>query len=96
MPLTFDPARLDEGGGIEATLRRNVSKYHASCRCMFKNTKLERAKKRHSDVQSEPEERQAKHHWTSHDSEAYILCDRIAPASDLRQVMNHASEQQTA
>ena len=25
--------------------------------------------------------------WTSHDSEACILCDRIAPASDLQQVM---------
>ena len=24
MPLTFDPARLNESGGIEATLRRNV------------------------------------------------------------------------
>lgn len=52
MPLTFDPARLDEGGGIEATLRRNMAKYHTSCRGLFNNTKLQRAMKRHSDVQS--------------------------------------------
>ena len=53
MPLTFDPARLDEGGGTESRLRRNVAKYHTSCRRMFNNTKLEHARKRHSDVQSE-------------------------------------------
>ena len=26
MPLTFDPAKLNEGGDIKATLRRNVAK----------------------------------------------------------------------
>ena len=61
MPPTFDPTRLDEGGGIEATLRRNVAKYQTSCRCMLNNTKLEHARKQHSDVQSESEEGQAKH-----------------------------------
>ena len=61
MPLTFDPVRLDESGGIEATSRRNVAKNHFSCRRMFNNTKLERAMKRHSDIQSESKERQAKH-----------------------------------
>ena len=87
MPLTFEPVGLDEGGGIEVTLRRNVAKYQTSCRYMFNNTKLERARKGHSDVQSESEEGQAKYRRTSHDSEACILCDRIAPASDLQQVM---------
>ena len=54
---------------------------------MFNKTKLEHARRWHSDVHSESEEGQAKYRWTSHDSEACILCDRIAPASDLRQVM---------
>ena len=54
---------------------------------MFNNTKLERARKQHSDVQSKSEEGQAKHCQTSHNSETCILCDRIVPASDLRQVM---------
>ena len=46
LPLILDPARLDEGGGIEAMLRRNEAKYHTSCRLLFNNTKLDRAKKR--------------------------------------------------
>ena len=87
MPLTFDPGRINEGGDIEATLRRNVAKYHTSCRRMFNNAKLGRARKQHSGVHSKSEEGQTKHHRTSHDSEVYILCDRIAPASDLRTVM---------
>ena len=28
MPLIMDPTRLDEGDGIDATLRRNQAKYH--------------------------------------------------------------------
>ena len=40
LPLAVDPARLDEGGGIEATLRRNGAKYHTNCHLAFNNTKL--------------------------------------------------------
>jgi hypothetical protein len=32
LPLILDPIRLDEGGGIEETLRRNNAKYHQNCR----------------------------------------------------------------
>ena len=46
MPIAFNPSRLDEGEGIEATLIRNQAKYHNSCRLLFTNTKLERARKR--------------------------------------------------
>jgi len=46
LPIIFDPSRLDEGDGIEETLRKNHAKYHQSCQLMFNNTKLERAKKR--------------------------------------------------
>ena len=42
----LDPSRLNEGGGIEATLRSNSTKYHESCRLVFSNPKLERARKR--------------------------------------------------
>ena len=45
MPMILDPARLDKGGGIEATLRRNQAKYHMSCQLMFNKTKLDRARK---------------------------------------------------
>jgi hypothetical protein len=28
LPIILDPIRLDEGGGSEETLRRNIAKYH--------------------------------------------------------------------
>jgi len=46
IPIILDPIRLDEGGGIEETLRRNNAKYHQNCRLLFNNTKLERARER--------------------------------------------------
>ena len=46
LPIVLDPRRLDEGGGIAETLRKNDAKYHQSCRLMFSNSKLERASKR--------------------------------------------------
>ena len=46
MPIKLDPARLDEGGGIEETLRQKKALYHESCRLLFNNTKLSTAEKR--------------------------------------------------
>ena len=46
MPIKLYPARLDDGSGIEKTLRKNKAQYHVSCRLLFNNTKLERAEKR--------------------------------------------------
>ena len=46
MPIKFDPARLDEGSGVEDTLRANKAKYHQSCRGLFSNTRLARAQKK--------------------------------------------------
>ena len=31
MPINLDPARLDEGDGIEVTLRANNARYHKRC-----------------------------------------------------------------
>ena len=88
MPLMFDPARLDEGSGIEATPRQNMAKYHKSCRVMFNNAKLDLARKRRSTVEgSEPQEMKAKQRRTSHDNEGCMFCEKVVPASDLRQVM---------
>ena len=39
MPIVLDPARLDDGGGLEETLRKNKAQYHQSCRLMLNNTK---------------------------------------------------------
>ena len=45
LPIILDPILLDEGGGIEETLRRNNAKYHQNCRLLFNNTMLERTRK---------------------------------------------------
>ena len=45
LPIKIDPARLDEGGGIEEILRQKKALYHESCRLLFNNTKLSRAEK---------------------------------------------------
>ena len=45
LPIPLEPKRIDDGSGIELTLRQNNAKYHQSCRMMF-NNKLGRAQKR--------------------------------------------------
>ena len=50
LPIKLDPARLDDGSGIEETLRKNKAQYHESCRLLFNNTKLQRTEKRSSHV----------------------------------------------
>jgi hypothetical protein len=45
LPIILDPIILDEGGGIEETLRRNNAKYHQNCRLLFNNAMLERTRK---------------------------------------------------
>ena len=54
LPIRLDMSQLDNGGGIEETLRRNNAKYHRSCSLIFSNSKLERARKRAADIQNEP------------------------------------------
>ena len=46
LPIKLDPARLDDGSGIQETLKTNHAQYHASCRILFNNTKSYRAQKR--------------------------------------------------
>lgn len=86
MPIVLDPARLDDGGGIEETLRRNKAQYHHSCRLMFNNTKLERARKRRAEC-AQPVECQTKLRRTSLEGQTCFICDKEAPSSELRQVM---------
>ncbi|KAI9541380.1 hypothetical protein NQZ68_031036 [Dissostichus eleginoides] len=57
--------RLDEGGGIEETLRRNMAKYHQSCRLQFNNTKLGR-------------EREELMHRVSRQQNAKLSCEEPA------------------
>ncbi len=46
LPIKLDPRRLNEGNGMEETLRRNNAQYHRSCSLLFKTTMLNRIKKK--------------------------------------------------
>lgn len=89
MPIVLDPARLDEGGGIEETLRRNKAQYHQSCGYLFNNTKLDRARKRAAPQTPQSEEGQTKLRRSSSEGQGSkcFLCDEEEPASDLRHAM---------
>ena len=45
LPIKLDPARLDDGSGIQETLKTNHAQYRASCRILLNNTKLQRTQK---------------------------------------------------
>lgn len=76
MPMIINPARLDEGDGIEDTLRQNNAQYHQSCRALFKNTKLDRARKRASDAQEHTDKSCSKTRRVSLKPEQCFICDK--------------------
>ena len=85
LPIIMDPSRLDEGDGIEATLRRNNAKYHENCRQMFSNCKLERARKRAASAEGSSEEGRSKVRRASLQPQQCFLCDEdVASAPDKR------------
>ena len=54
LPIKLDMSRLDDGSCYEETLRNNNGKYHRSCRLMFANRMLERARKRAAKNLNDP------------------------------------------
>ena len=46
LPKSLDLSRLDDGGGIEATLNEHKAKWHESCRLLYNRTQLQRVEKR--------------------------------------------------
>ena len=85
LPIIMDTSRLDEGDGIEATLRRNNAKYHENCRQMFSNCKLERARKRAASAEGSSEESRSKVRRASLQPQQCFLCDEdVASAPDKR------------
>jgi len=91
MPIPLNPARLDEGGGIEETLMRNRAKYYQSCRMLFNDTKLQRAQKTATASTSTcREENRSKRQRTSDPpkpSSVCFLCEEEAETSTFRQAM---------
>lgn len=90
LPIKLDPRRLDEGNGIEATLRENQAQYHASCKIQFSNSKLHRAEKRSSPAESGDNSSCSKiPRRLSSDSKAIecFICERKGNLEDLREAM---------
>eukprot|EP00795_Rhopilema_esculentum_P005342 gene5342-514_t len=85
LPIALDPERLDEGNGIEETLRDNNAMYHQSCRSLFSNTKLERARKRSVGESSGLfGEGRSKKQRKSVSKDVCFLCDEEEKESALR------------
>jgi len=91
LPIILDPARLDEGGGIEQTLRNNTAKYHQSCRLMFNNSELQRAQKRTLSAFDLPDEsadkRKMPRRGRSPSLSECFLCEKTGQTSELRHAM---------
>ena len=51
LPMPIDLRRLDEGNGVEATLRKNKAKWYKFCHSKFNITKLKHAEKRKSSTE---------------------------------------------
>ena len=50
LPKTLNLSRLDDGEGVEVTLKEHKAKWHDSCRLRYNKTKLQRAEKRKRQV----------------------------------------------
>lgn len=90
LPVMLDPARLDEGGGIDETLRKKKARYHQSCRLMFNNSKLQRAKKRTSfanENTAEDSPNPRKMPRRSPVPSECFLCEKLGQPSQLRHAM---------
>lgn len=92
MPAPLDIRRIDDGSGIEETLIRNSAKYHHSCRIMFNNTKLDRARKRRSCDSADGNEsskfmRRKASQEQEHNTAKCFLCEEEGDISDLRKAM---------
>ena len=87
LPIIVDPIRLDEGGGIEETLRRNNAKYLQNCRLLFNSTKLERARQRAVSSKISSDDGQSKVRRTRMECHVCFLCEKDNPTSEFRQTI---------
>lgn len=87
LPVILDPGRLDEGGGIEDTLRKNNAMYHQSCRLLLSNTKLERAMKRTLTETNEEKGYKKQRRSSNYSTLQCFLCDKEDKDINLRKAM---------
>ena len=92
LPVKISLERLDDGDGIEATLRCWKASWHKSCRCKFNATKLERAEKRRSDNFKELDSIGGKYARSQKKAKvdikvACLFCDQVIRDEESREAM---------
>ena len=93
LPETINVARLDEGSGIEATIKEHQAVWHKSCAMKYNNTQLTRMQKRkysEGDMFHSSSPVKTRSNFTKHDAskgDVCFFCDEASSAKDLRKVM---------
>ena len=102
VPFNVVPEQFDDGSGIEETLQKNKSQWHKTCRNKFSDFKLDRLKKRASELDiansgvTPVKLRRFSiqgAHVTGHDVSLCFFCDRGAGIAGLHDVTTMGMEQ---
>ena len=84
LPMPIDLRRLNEGNGVEATLRKNKAKWYKFCHSKFNITKLKQAEKRKSstegsDLDTTPRKYTCKRSFLMADKTDYVpFCETMS------------------
>ena len=85
LPSSINLSRLDDGSGIEETLKRYEAKWHDSCRLLYNSTKLKRAEKRNKSQEEANHDdngslkKSIRKNEKRASIETYFFCDKPAP-----------------
>lgn len=87
LPKTLNLSRLDDGEGVEATLKKHKARWHDSCRLRYNKTQLRRAEKRKRLVDDDEGDTEANMRFSRRCSEdlrtsidTCFFCGKPAPA----------------
>ena len=93
LPNTLSVSRIDDGDGIETTLKCHKAKFHSSCRLQYSKPRLQRAMKRKTtDIEAESNtvcvtkrarrEQMSRKQDRSKENPLCLFCDKPASSSD--------------
>ena len=85
LPLSVNVSRLNDGSGLEETLKRNEAKWNDSCRLLYNSAKLKRTEKRKKSQEEANDDDTGSLQKSTRKSkkrasiETYFFCDKPAP-----------------
>ena len=88
LPPSINLSKLDDGSGIDETLKRYEAKRHDSCRLQYNSTKLKRAEKRKKSQEEANDDDTGSLKKSTHMSEkrasieTCFFCDKPAPEGE--------------